>query len=326
MTSRLRSHASRHGSPAPRVFAPGLLDHVIARGNRRAGDVPRRPTTTTTLPPPARPVSGAIRGEPPCVLPHAQTTSTCVAPHGRGAARPSSCRGLQQSYTQGSTGGHEPGRTCVPGPIQGASSATTDEYLVTLVRYVHLNPVRAGLAPRPERLSATAATGPISAGDRPRCSIPTLVLGLVGGTAGYVGLISPATPVSEASRRAAGGHEDTRSGRRHLRRPRRRRRTSARTHADTRVAARRFLARRGSVLGRAPDRRRRGVAAARALAALRPGPTPGLSNDGRRSSLGRNGHDDRASRSGRLGAAAAPGRAPRAVRSSGWWKCLEVKV
>jgi hypothetical protein len=94
---------------------------------------------------------------------------------------------LQQSYTQRfnrrySQVGHV---------FQGRYTAllcATDEYLLTLVRYVHLNPVRAGLVPRAEDYPysghraylAETAAGLVE---------PTLVLGLVGGASGYTRLV-----------------------------------------------------------------------------------------------------------------------------------------
>jgi hypothetical protein len=100
---------------------------------------------------------------------------------------------LQQSYTQRFNRRYAQ----VGHVFQGRYKALlceTDEYLVTLVRYVHQNPVRAGLAAR-------AADYPYSGhraylGDVATSLVdPTFVLGLVGGTSAYLRLVAGGDPV-----------------------------------------------------------------------------------------------------------------------------------
>jgi hypothetical protein len=72
----------------------------------------------------------------------------------------------------------------------------TDEYLVTLVRYVHLNPVRAGLVVHPEDYPYSGHRAYL--GGAPGYVDPTPVLRLVGGVRGYKRLIEDAEADAEA--------------------------------------------------------------------------------------------------------------------------------
>jgi putative transposase len=65
----------------------------------------------------------------------------------------------------------------------------TDEYLLTLVRYVHQNPVQAGLAARPEDYRYSGHRAYLGGVATPLVD-PTFVLNLVGGTSGYLRLIA----------------------------------------------------------------------------------------------------------------------------------------
>lgn len=92
-------------------------------------------------------------------------------------------QGLQQSYTQYFNRRHNK----VGHLFQGRYHAIVcdrDEYLLALVRYIHLNPVRANMVPRPEQYHYT--------GHGEYCGVKgagvidsTLVLKLLGGTKGY---------------------------------------------------------------------------------------------------------------------------------------------
>jgi REP element-mobilizing transposase RayT len=97
-------------------------------------------------------------------------------------------QGLQQSYTQrfneryGQVGHVFQGR-------YKAFLCQTDEYLITLVRYVHQNPVRAGLVSRAEDYPYSGHRAYLG-GVGTDLVDPSLVLRLVGGTAGYLRLIA----------------------------------------------------------------------------------------------------------------------------------------
>src|SRR5262249_42750880 len=95
---------------------------------------------------------------------------------------------LQQSYTQRFNRRYAQ----VGHVFQGRYKALvceTDEYLVTLVRYVHQNPVRADLAARAEDYPYSGHRAYL-AGVATELVDPTVVLGLVGGTSGYVRLVA----------------------------------------------------------------------------------------------------------------------------------------
>jgi hypothetical protein len=97
-------------------------------------------------------------------------------------------QGLQQSYTQRFNRRHGQ----VGHVFQGRYKAVlcgTDEYLVTLVRYVHLNPVRAGLVARAEDYPYSGHRAYL-AGTPTDLVDPTPVLRLVGGPRAYAGLVS----------------------------------------------------------------------------------------------------------------------------------------
>jgi hypothetical protein len=95
---------------------------------------------------------------------------------------------LQQSYTQRFNRRHGQVGHVFQGRYKALVCAT-DEYLLTLVRYVHLNPVRAGLV-------GHAGDYPYSGhraylGGAPTDLLdPTFVLSLVGGASGYTRLVA----------------------------------------------------------------------------------------------------------------------------------------
>jgi len=130
----------------PRVFAPGLLYHVIARGNHREA------TFLTDLDYQAYLIRlvtyqkrYGVKLYAYCLMPNhvhllLQTSEAPLATF---------MQGLQQSYTQRFNRVH--GK--VGHLFQGRYKAIVcekDEYLVTLIRYIHLNPVRARLVEDPE--------------------------------------------------------------------------------------------------------------------------------------------------------------------------------
>jgi REP element-mobilizing transposase RayT len=164
----------------PRLSAPGLLYHVIARGNQRQttflGDGDYDAYLHRL---------GLYRARYDVSL-HAY----CLMPNhvhllARTGAPPLAkfMQGLQQSYTQWFNRVHAKVGHLFQGRYR-AIVCDSDEYLVTLVRYIHLNPVRAGLAPRPElyRYSGHRA---LLAGQPTAVLDPDPVLRLLGGPAAY---------------------------------------------------------------------------------------------------------------------------------------------
>jgi REP-associated tyrosine transposase len=130
----------------PRVLAPGLLYHVIARGNQR------QQTFLTDLDYRAYLVRLATYRKrygvslyAYCLMPNhvhllVQTSEPPLSKF---------MQGLQQSYTQRFNRVH--GK--VGHLFQGRYAAIVcdrDAYLVTLIRYIHLNPVRARLVEQPD--------------------------------------------------------------------------------------------------------------------------------------------------------------------------------
>lgn len=164
----------------PRVLAPGLLYHVIARGNQR------QPTFLTDLDYGAYLSRlAAYRNRYAvclfayCLMPNhvhllVQTSDLPLSKF---------MQGLQQSYTQWFNRVHDK----VGHLFQGRYKAIVcdrDEYLATLVRYIHLNPVRARLVERPDAYPYSGhrayltgeGKGLIDAGP---------ILSMLGGAAGY---------------------------------------------------------------------------------------------------------------------------------------------
>ena len=131
----------------PRVFAPGLLYHVIVRGNQRRNTFRFDDDYKAYLDRLEKYRAQChVRIYAYCLMPNhvhllVETGSTPLAKF---------MQGLQQSYTQ-----HFNRRYRKAGHLfQGRYKAIIcerDKYLLALVRYIHLNPVRAKLATRPER-------------------------------------------------------------------------------------------------------------------------------------------------------------------------------
>jgi REP element-mobilizing transposase RayT len=167
------------------VFGPGLLYHVIVRGNHRETVFFDHSDYETYL----RRLAVyraryAVTLHAYCLMPnHVHLVlGTAALPLDR------FMQCLQQSYTQRFNRRYAQVGHVFQGRYKALLCAT-DEYLVTLVRYVHQNPVRAGLA-------AHAADYPYSGhraylgGMATGLVDPTFVLGLVGGTSGYVRLVT----------------------------------------------------------------------------------------------------------------------------------------
>lgn len=131
----------------PRVFAPGLLYHVIVRGNQRQKTFWDKRDYQAYL---ERLTRYRKKFGVTCY-------AYCLMPNHvhlliEGSKEPLSkfMQGLQQAYTQYFNRRHNK----VGHLFQGRYHAIVcekDEYLLALVRYIHLNPVRAKLAQKPEQ-------------------------------------------------------------------------------------------------------------------------------------------------------------------------------
>ena len=133
----------------PRVFAPGLLYHVIVRGNQRRKTFRSDEDYKAYLDQLEKyRAKFRVRIYAYCLMPNhvhllLETASTPLAKF---------MQGLQQSYTQYFNRSHRK----IGHLFQGRYKAIVcekDKYLLALVRYIHLNPVRAGLVKRPEGYS-----------------------------------------------------------------------------------------------------------------------------------------------------------------------------
>jgi REP element-mobilizing transposase RayT len=131
----------------PRVFAPGLLYHIIVRGNQRQQTFRSDDDYKAYLDRLEKyRAKFRIKVYAYCLMPNhvhllLESGSTPLAKF---------MQGLQQSYTQYFNRRHRK----VGHLFQGRYKAIVcdkDKYLLALVRYIHLNPVRAGLTKRPDR-------------------------------------------------------------------------------------------------------------------------------------------------------------------------------
>ena len=164
----------------PRLFAPGLLYHVIARGNQR------QPTFLTDADYEAylarlaryRKRYGVFLYAY-CLMPnHVHLLAeTSEAPLSR------FMQGLQQSYTQrfnrtyGKVGHLFQGR-------YKAIVCDRDEYLMALIRYIHLNPLRAGLVEDPDAYPYSGRRAYLGA-DRGGLVDAGPILSMLGGRSAY---------------------------------------------------------------------------------------------------------------------------------------------
>ena len=164
----------------PRLFAPGLLYHVIARGNQR------QPTFLDDADYAAYLRRLALYRERYGMRLHAY----CLMPNHvhllvRTADTPLAkfMQGLQQSYTlrfnrlYGKVGHLFQGR-------YRAIVCESEQYLLTLVRYIHLNPVRAGLTGRPEEYPYSGHRTYLTE-ESTALLDPAPVLSLIGGSTAY---------------------------------------------------------------------------------------------------------------------------------------------
>jgi REP-associated tyrosine transposase len=130
----------------PRVFAPGLLYHVIVRGNQQRKTFRGDDDYKAYL----------DRLEHYRAKFHLRIYAYCLMPNHvhlllESGSEPLSkfMQGLQQSYTQYFNRSYRKVGHLFQGRYR-AIICDKDKYLLALLRYIHLNPVRAGLAKRPE--------------------------------------------------------------------------------------------------------------------------------------------------------------------------------
>ncbi len=164
----------------PRLFASGLLYHVIARGNQRQltflNDQDYRAYMRRLATYRDR---YGVTLYAYCLMPnHVHLLlQTSEAPLGK------FMQGLQQSYTQRFNRLHGKVGHLFQGRYQ-AIVCETDEYLATLVRYIHLNPVRAGLVDEPSAYLYSGHRAYLT-GDETTLIDPRPVLRLLGGRTAY---------------------------------------------------------------------------------------------------------------------------------------------
>jgi len=130
----------------PRIFAPGLLYHVMARGNQRqktfrCGDDYQAYLKLLEH----YRVKFAVRIYAYCLMPN----HVHLLVESGSFPLSKLMQGLQQSYTQYFNRSYRKTGHLFQGRYR-AIICDKDKYLLALVRYIHLNPVRAGLTKRAE--------------------------------------------------------------------------------------------------------------------------------------------------------------------------------
>jgi REP element-mobilizing transposase RayT len=171
----------------PRVFARGLLYHVIARGNHQEPVFLGPADYHAYLTRLAR--YGSEHGvvlHAYCLMPNHVHLLVQVGevPLGR------FMQPLQQSYTQRFNRLYEKAGHLFQGRYR-AIVCDRESYLLSLVRYIHLNPVRAGLAPTPGDY-AYSSHRTYLAGRSTDLADPRLVLATLGGPSRYAAFMGQA--------------------------------------------------------------------------------------------------------------------------------------
>ncbi len=164
----------------PRLFVPGMLYHVIARGNQRQQTFTSDGDYRAYIERLAR-----YRKKYDYVL-HAY----CLMPNHVHLLVESSehplakfMQGLQQSYSQYFNLKHRKTGHVFEGRYK-AILCQKDEYLLQLIRYIHLNPVRAGLVRSPERYRYSGDHAYLH-GKATETIDPAAVLSMLGGRQAY---------------------------------------------------------------------------------------------------------------------------------------------
>ncbi len=169
----------------PRLFAPGLLYHVIVRGNQR------RKTFLSDADYQAyldrlvryrRKFGHTIHAY--CLMPN--HVHLLVESGHEPLAK--FMQGIQQSYSQYFNLRHRKTGHVFQGRYK-AIVCQQDEYLLQLIRYIHLNPVRAGIVKAPEQFEYSGHQAYLQ-GKATEAIDPRKVLGLLGGKARYRAFIA----------------------------------------------------------------------------------------------------------------------------------------
>jgi putative transposase len=164
----------------PRVFAAGLLYHVIVRGNQRRKTFRHDDDYQAYLERLEKyRAQCQVRIYAYCLMPNhvhllVETGSTPLAKF---------MQGLQQSYTQYFNQRYRKVGHLFQGRYK-AIICERDKYLLALVRYIHLNAVRAKLATRPERYRYSGHNSYLTDGTD-KIVETTPVLKLMGGKKAY---------------------------------------------------------------------------------------------------------------------------------------------
>ena len=165
----------------PRVFASGLLYHVIVRGNPQPRKTFRSDDDYKAYLDRLEKYRAKfhVRIYAYCLMPNhvhllLETGSTPLAKF---------MQGLQQSYTQYFNRSYRKVGHLFQGRYK-AIICDKDKYLLALVRYIHLNPVRARLAKRPERYPHSGHRSYLLNGT-PKITEAGPILKLLGGKKGY---------------------------------------------------------------------------------------------------------------------------------------------
>ncbi len=164
----------------PRLLAPGVLYHVIVRGNQRQKTFLTETDCQIYLERLGR------YGKRLDVIVYAY----CLMPNHvhllvETKSEPLSkfMQGLQQSYTQYFNRAHRKVGHLFQGRYR-AIVCDKDEYLLTLVRYIHLNPVRAKIVRKPEQYEYSSHRAYVN-GQKTEIIDPRPVLQMLGGQRGY---------------------------------------------------------------------------------------------------------------------------------------------
>jgi REP element-mobilizing transposase RayT len=169
----------------PRLFAPGLLYHVIVRGNQRRktflndGDYE---AYLTRLGHYRRRYDYTIHAY--CLMPN--HVHLLVESSREPLAK--FMQGLQQSYSQYFNLHHRKSGHVFQGRYK-AIVCDKDEYLLQLIRYIHLNPVRAGMVKEPEKYLYSGHQAYLQ-GKASETIDPSKVLSVMGGRARYRAFVS----------------------------------------------------------------------------------------------------------------------------------------
>ncbi|HMA82537.1 MAG TPA: transposase [Candidatus Binatia bacterium] len=164
----------------PRVFGAGLLYHVIVRGNQRRKTFRHDDDYKAYLDRLEKyRTRSQVRIYAYCLMPNhvhllVETGSTPLA---------KLMQGLQQSYTQYFNRRYRKVGHLFQGRYK-AIICDRDKYLLALVRYIHLNGVRAKLATRPERYRYSGHNSYLRSGTD-KIIEATPVLELIGGKKAY---------------------------------------------------------------------------------------------------------------------------------------------